>query len=529
MADDESLDEQLPEWKLDISLKQREIIETCKVRDGMRKFIFVNGCKWSGKTLGCIEAVIDHIWNVDGARVCIIAASIGAGDDSGVWTELIKHIEAHVAGDYGLDWWQDEGKRKICGARQKGASKKIYCEIKNKNGKKSYLELNSLKDEREVEKYFFNRYFSFIYWSELQTYKQRKSFDTLIQSLRIAEIAEEDHVLLCDGNPSDEGKRAWQYHLFFEFRVSDEVSEDEKPLQKNLKLIIINLNDNPYLSDERKREIAASYMHNPDLYSRYVLGEWTASSEGAHFADVFLPNEHLVGDVKELDPEILVPTDGCSELISGWDTGGKNPFAYIAEKLIFHIIEKDKDGKDVDKAIAAFRFLDELAFLDEDISPEEFTELFMEKMAFWQGMVHGEIRWQHWADNSALDFKESIAQRSVADEVFQVSEGTIKLEGFSKGKGSVGHRLRLWRKLLIQKRIVISAPKCPKLVEMNQMLKKGRTEGSIPKHSPYKHPFDAATYLVGSECWEELQNSILTIRTSAKESQAESKLVTVPM
>ena len=264
------------------------------------------------------------------------------------------------------------------------------------------------------------------------------------------------------------------------------------------------MDDNPYLSEDKKSIIRNIYRNSPSLWSRYILGKWVKVVEKGLFTKEFSRATHVVGGPNDKEPEILVPMEGCTELITSHDAGGVNPVSYIIEKCIIHTEKLD---------ISVFRYLDELAFIGEPISVEEFTLLLVKKMDFWEKEVGHEIRWSHWADRSALDIKESIANRTVADEMFSVSGGRIKLVGVDKGRGSVGNRIRLWRKLLIQRRILISGAKCPKLLEMNENINCGRVPDSVATHSFHKHPLDAATYAVAKECWDELQDSIITLRT----------------
>jgi hypothetical protein len=497
------------------SATKSELVDLCV--PSTHNFIgngFINHNTWAA-----LDSVIDYAWRVKDATICILCESIGAGDDSGIWTKLMKRIDTHIKANYGLEWWTEKGKKEHLGARQKGASKRIYAELKNMHGGKSYFELNSLKDEREVEQMFFNRYFSFIYWSELQHSRREETFTHIRQALRMETVAEDDLIILADGNPSDEGQRSWQYKLFFEFRTATDVSEIKKPLQKDLRLIQIFIEDNPYITPEKKLEIAADYADNPDLFARFVKGEWVDAVAGGVFTDVFLPNVHCIGDLKDKDPDILVPTDGCTELVTGWDTGGRNPSTHILEPII--LMEDDKP-------LRCFQYIDELAYVDEDIAPSEFTMQFMEKMDFWEKAIGHDIIWRHWADSSALDFKESIAERTPADEIFATSNGRIILQGVDKPHGSVAQRVWLWRRLLVRKRILISATKCPRLVATCKMLKHGRVRWTLPTKSPYKHALDSATYPLLKELWDELQTSIWAIRAQKKsQMDGESSLVLV--
>lgn len=511
-------------WKLDISPKQLEIMQACREKNGKRKYIFVNGPKWTGKTMGCLEALVDHAWNTKDASISVIAESIGSGAGAGIWNKLTeKTIPRWISGNFGFDWWRGEdGQSKKIGARLSG-EKKNFCEILNKYGGKSRFELDSLKDERNVEQFFFNRYFSMVYWSEAHNSRDRKTFITLYNSLRAEGLNDEDMVLLLDGNPSDEGKNSWLYKVFFEERIADDLPEDKKAIQQNLKLIIINLDDNPYLSDQRKKEIANDYAYNPDLHARYYLGEWTTASEGGLFSDIFVPAVHVLGDVKEKDPETPMPSSECVELFTGWDLGGRNPSAHIMEKIF------ERESPTSEKIVSKFVYLDELVYIGKDVAIGEFTEKFLlDKVLFWERIIGHPIKWTHWSDSNAFDHKEPISKQYYHQEVFAVSMGKIRLKSVIdyKGRDSIRLRVRLWRKMLIHQRIKISGVLCPKLVEMCQMIQKGLEPESISAHSEHKHPFDSATYPMIAECWDELRESVLTTR-KLSHAKSDSGLVCV--
>lgn len=507
---------------LDLSPKQFEIMRLCRLENGLKKYIFVNGPKKTGKSIGCWNAVVDHAWNTKDARVCVIASSITAGDDAGVWTELVeKIIPQWIGGDFGLKWWKGKkGQRYVEGARQKGTSKKLYCEITNKHGGKSTIQLDSLKDERDVEKDFFNRYFTMIYWSELQNFKEYKTFVTLTQALRAPGLPEDQFVLLCDGNPSDMGTNSPWYKLFFEDRISDDLPEDRKPMQKHLHLIIVTMDDNPYLTDEQKLSNAAEYASDPDLHARYVLGEWKQASTDALFVGVFKPSIHVLGDAKDNDPEIILPSDGCHELKTGWDFGGANPAMVIFEKCM-----TQREGQKHEQSV--FHFLDELVFIKEQIGVSEFTEMVLRKMNWLELQIGGPVDWQHWSDVSAFNHREPISQRYQHEEVYAVSGGRILLRAVEHGRNTVGPRIRLWRKLLFQERILMSAVKCPKLIEMCQAIRRKKLiPDSVTDGSPHKHVLDAATYALSRECYEELQDNIISLHTTKK---SESELISVAL
>lgn len=495
---------------------------------------FVGNGFLNHNTVSCLNAVVSHAWNTKGARVNIVVPSITAGDDSGVWSVLTEQIIPEwIDGDFGFDWWTPETGRVIRGPRQKGGSKKLYCEVTNKFGTKSHIEMNSLKDERDVEKDFFNRYFTMIYWGELQNFRERHTFDTMLQCLRLKGHHEDDFVMLCDGNPSDLGTESWMHKLFYQFRLQSEVKPEELPLQKKLQVLEIYLDDNTKLSDEKKMEIKSSYAHDPDLYDRYILGKWVKASTNALFLTNFKPSVHIIGDSKESDPEMLVPQDDCMELFGGWDHGSANPAFVIAEKLFRTVLRsRIRDGQKTDEWIeeSVFKFIDELIFVKSDLSVSDFTELAMEKITFWEKWLGREVAWTHWSDRSAFDQRESISNRYVYEEVYSVSGGKILLQAHEKSqiRGTKAPGIRLWKKLLFQDRLFFSAAMTPQLIEMNKVLRRDMRRGmpmdSVDKGQNERHAFDSARYLCASECWNELQEAVISMET---DKRPEPKLMTV--
>lgn len=544
-------------WQLDLAPKQMRVIQLCEERGNGQKIIFVNGPKYTGKSVACLNAVVSHAWNTNGASINVVVPTVTAGDDSGIWSLLTEHvIPEWIEGDFGLDWWIPERGKKIKGARQKGASKKLYCEIRNIHGGKSHIEMNSLKDERDVEKNFFNRYFTMVYWGELQNFQHRHTFDTLLSSLRLKGHPEDDFVLLCDGNPASTGEDFWAHKLFFVDRLNPDLPEDQKPLQKKLRVIEIYLQDNPYLSDERKQEIISQYAHDPDLYARYILGKWVKASSDALFFSVFRPSLHVVGDLMELDPDMLVPEETCGELFTGWDPGSANPAMVIAEKVFRTVnIEQElyeklgslqkarealkerseKNGKEVEmtREETVYKFIDEIVIVKGNLTIAEFSELALEKILFWERWVGRALKWTHWSDRSAFDQREAISNRYQYEEVYAVTGGKVMLQAHERSqiRGTKAPSIRLIRKLTFQNRLFFSAATVPHLITMMKVLKRDKRAGmptdSVDKNQDERHCFDALRYLTASEEWEELQNSVVSLVTAKRPDRPQ--LITVKL
>lgn len=496
-----------------------DLMRLCRLKTGLMKIIAVFGTRISGKSVGCQNAIADHLWNTKDASVLILCYTAGAAATSGIWNELTEKILPEwIAQGFGSEDGQNSFEWEM-EPKIHGSTKKIICSVRNKYGGVSKLELDSLDDEREVEKKFKSRYYSMIYWSEAGEFRQELTLTTLMMALRIMGLPDDEHILLIDANPPDNGTEHFLYKFFYELRIAREEDCDaaEKLIRRCLHLTEWNMNDNPFVSDERKALVKKMYEKNPNLYDRYVLGKWTMALKDALFADVFAPSIHCSGDIKNPDPmDELVPESGCVELITGHDVGGVNPVSYIIEKVY-----RNENGKEV----SVFKFLDELAFIGEEITVEEFFALFMEKMDYWERECGQTLDWSAcWADLSALNFRESISGRTVADEAYLVTNGRIKMIGVDKGRGSVAMRIRLLRKLLIQNRIIIS-PKCPRLIEMFQAVNRGKTDGSVAAHSKHRHALDGGGYPLTRELWNELQDDLMLTRKMLKPQSA--GLVTV--
>lgn len=513
----------LPDGNPELSPKQMSLMRLCRERTGVMKLIGVFGTRLSGKTVISCHCIADHLWNTKDASVLVLCSTAGSAATSGVWNELTeKIIPEWIAQGFGstdgLHAFEWEMEPKI-----HGSTKKMIGSIRNKHGGISKIELDSLDDEREVEKKFKSRYYSMIYWSEAGEFRQETTFTTLAMALRIMGLPDDEHILIVDANPPDNGTEHFLYKFFYQIRIQrdEDFKEDEqwlKIIKRSLLLTEWTMDDNPFVSDERKALVKGLYKNNPAQYDRYILGLWTKVVKNALFADSFMPATHCASDLK--NPQVedeLIPEVGCSELITGWDVGFKNPVTYVMEKVYREI-----NGKQ----ISIFKILDELEFVGEGVAVDEFTMVFLEtKVKFWETECGGEIDWVCWSDSSACNFKESIANRTVSDEVYAVSDGKLKLIGVDKGKGSVGNRIRLLRKLLNQNRILISNGKCPKLVDMLQCIGRGKVDGTINSHSEWKHFFDALTYALSKELWDELQDEV--INTRRRNKPATSELVTV--
>lgn len=463
-----------------------------------KRYQLVSGPRYSGKTFSVLHRLTKHAFDVPNARVAVVAISQTSASDEGAWQLLIQYIIPEwIAANIGLEWIREP--------YQDGITKKSKCSIKNRHGGESFFQLESLSNEDAVEAKFLGKVFTAIYISELSNFFQRKTFDILIPTLRAPWCRYEDSMLISDCNPSREGPDSWIVKLFRDFRVSSDVTEEEKSLQSELGFMEMFIDDNPFGDPRMVATLKATYANNPDLYNRFILGKWTRSTGDGIFDKVLLPNIHFVGEAASHvnpDPEILVPSENCSELCSGFDMGDVNSAAHIIEP--YQMIMESGEEK------LAFNVLDELAFIGEPMSTQEFTLLFMEKMDFWEKFLGRKVIWTHRSDQSAFIRFRASSNSYDAMEVARASNGRVVLEEDTRYPQSVGPRVRIMRKLLFEQRIFISAAKCPGLMESLQSLRQGKvkTDSLDDKSSRFKHCFDSVTYALSSFCHEELEQAI---------------------
>lgn len=507
-----------------ISEKQRRLLEVCR----KYKFVLASGPRLSTKTTGCEVALCDHAWNIPAANVCVAAISQSAALDSGVWEELTKiTLPQYMALPGSQMRWVRE-------PYVANVSKKPTCEVSNRFGGKCKIQLDSLKNENEVEARFKGKTYSCLYVSELSNFRERKTFDVWGECLRGRLWKEEDYLFLGDTNPSDEGENSWIYKVWWglkrmsEADILGEFGEKGKyllALRDAFTVVEFELADNIFNTEERINEVIGRYMHDEDLYNRYVKGEWVAASTEAIFAEVFREQIHVVGEIEtpaNKTPLILAPEENCFELICGWDPGSStNSAAVILEKWFRQVSEG--------KTELVFKQLDELAIIDEDHTIPEFVEAFLAKMRWWEEFCGKTFRWRHWSDRSVFDMREPKENKYYHQLINEASVGEIVLEAAYRGPNSVRQRVDLLRRLLFTQRILINRDFCPRTIRMYKALKRGTSQlHTIQKGSPHKHIFDAKMYAIASEASNELDQTVFeNLIRRTKEARTEGGLVCI--
>lgn len=476
-------------WVPNLFPKQFEIFNCNK------RYLLVSGPRKSGKTLGVLHKVVRHLWETDRARVAVVSKTLKSAKEGGVWSDMHDIVLPEwYNSNIGMENTTGEGKQYKLDQLTKTPS----FSVTNYHGTESEVLLFSIDNPgsfQEVEAKLKSTRFSMIYFSELSNFPNKNVFAVSLPQLRMFHLARNQHMWMADTNPSEEGESSWIYQLFYQERLAP--NHPRPKFQEQLSLIEIFWEDNPYFTQDDKEEILASCEYDSELFERYAKGLWTKGGMKSRvFANLYRPAVHVIGSCigEEKDWQVALPSENCTTLLSGWDTGDNNHAAVIMEKI-------DTAGDDF-----IFVVLDELVYLRQQISLEAFTLEFMEKMDKWEQTIGRHIEWRHWCDEAmALNWKAGAA--SYDSLIIQaVSNNRITLDPYpTRGeKHSVKSRAIMLRRLLSARRIVISAS-CAMTLQMLTELRLGKSDSEyIPRADPNKHVFDALTYCVGMETVENL-------------------------
>lgn len=372
------------------------------------------------------------------------------------------------------------------------ATRTHHFKTTNCYGSESECYLFSVEHDQDVEAKVKNLKASLIYFIELSNFKSRKVFDATISQLRSDTVPYEHQLWVADTNPPEDGEDSWIHDLFFKVDVGSELPVDiQEMLQREIKEMVVLPKDNPFLDDRQWAFLRGSYAHSKDLTDRYIEGKWIKDMSNGHFAQVFVEDKHVVGkiDTPRETREVIMPSEFCSELITGFDPGDVWMSAHIVEKVYSPF------G-------SVYCVLDELYNDGEQISTKEFTEAWMEKIEFYEEYVrtkyNREITWRHWSDNAANNNFKAAAGAFESNVVFQSSGGKIRLLSAPKGAGSVKRRVNITKLLLHEDRLFISA-NCTGCIDMIKSLKKGKGALNFVPRTKYKHRFDSLSYIFDAE------------------------------
>lgn len=473
------------------------------VLNDFHRFLLLSGPRKTTKTTCSVNKICRHLYTHDNAVVGIIGKSIRSIKSSGVWQDLIvletgikQWLRANIGFDYAVE------------PKITGDTKMSFFKIKNRYGGISECQVHSLEHDHEVEQKFMGTRYSMFYLPEAAQFKSESVIQILDDQLRIPTIPFEDHQILLDTNPAEEGPDHFIHRLWYR-----KCGEDEEPLSEKqaslYHVIEFTLDDNPFITEHEKQMLREKYSHDPIKKARFLDGKWERDTKGGVFEDVWSEQQHVIGSTNgpKDDWQILIPGQYSHEFSVGLDTGDVNHAASF-------ICPRETDTETI------FDLIDELVVVDRQISLADFTEGILEKRDSWEKIVRDlyganhKIVWRYWSDPSAADRYRSAADSFDSKIIRNVSDGQIILGFASKGSGSVKRRKDLLRRLLFQQRLSVSA-QCRSHIEMFRYLKPGPSQAEpIQRSSVHKHCFDSLTYALSNEAPAELdrRNSASIIR-----------------
>lgn len=460
-------------WAPELSEKQLAVFNCYK------RYVLCAGGRRNGKSVAVGHKVFRHLWETPGARVALIATTIKAAKESGAFSDLTEIVapiwmNSGIVGQSGLPLeYTSKGANGLPGPRTDAATRTSSFRIRNYYGGDSELMLFSINNENEVEAITKSKRFSMVWLSEGSNFTSDQIFKNVIQILRMFHLKPEQHQLIVDTNPAEDGEDHWIYKKWFKERVQDD--HPEPIIQKELALFEFQLEDNPFLSQFEIAELKASNCDNQGEYDRNVLGLWKRGHglKGKIFADIWIPQTHVISPMIDVD-------EGTVDLIGGWDIGEKNHAAHIVEKRIY-------------KGLTHYLVLEENVVIGEEKSTAMFAIEVYEKMQKIERFYQRRYNYRHWSDSSAFLFKAS-SETVDANIVLAATDGEVTLLAAEKPMYSVETGTKLMRRCIIENRLLVGA-NCPYTIEMFQELK----NTDIEEDTRLKHPFDSLRYIIYME------------------------------
>jgi PBSX family phage terminase large subunit len=468
-----------------------------EIFNNFRKFTLVSGPVKCGKTIGCLHRLLRHAWETPQARICIVAKTTKSAFAGGIWTDLTETVLGEWL-EANIGMRISSGKKNAPEVLIDGTTRLMYFDVINMFGGKSRIQLYSLDFDGDAEMIFKSGRYSMVMFSELSNFKNRIVFDASTERLRMPHLRPDQHLFLSDTNPDDPS--GWIYSLFYKERLAEDHPFPDQ--QKKFHVIEATLDDNPALSEDARNEIFARYAHDEDRRNRYCYGKWTCRTEEGLFSDVFMGDTHVLGNAsafEEADWELLLPTESCAAMVTGWDIGtSKNHSAHIIER-----IGAPGDNNSI------FHVLDEAVSVGVMITIEDFVEVMLERWEFWMKYIRENchdkaVEARHWSDTSAFNTFRAALGGFDHMVVAMASDGKFMLAGAPKSRGSVFKRVDLVRRLLFQNRLFVSA-RCTETIKMLGSLKAGKTKMEpIARGTGMIHVFDSLSYALSSELVNEL-------------------------
>jgi PBSX family phage terminase large subunit len=476
---------QLKFWLPELSQKQLILF------NAFERYLLVHGARRSGKSIGVAKKFTRHCLDVKGARACMLSKNIKLAKEGGPWSDLVDLVipEFESAGVMQM----------VTKPKLDAQTRSLYCEVSNRYGGSTRIYLSSLEHDADAERLLKSRRFSIIWVLEATNFARRSLFDTAVQSLRIPNLPFNQHQLIFDCNPAEDGQNNWIWKLWFgeknrEVTPADFKSEQQfrayREFQGQLRDISINIPDNPYLSQQEIDELYAQYQYDDATLRRYFYGEWVVANTDSFFAQQFRSEVHILGNVhtpKRDDWEVITIPPETQSIEVGVDIGDRSTSVTFVYK------QTDPKGRN------EYYVIDEVCVADDDVTLDALTQAILEVMDKWEKFVGHRIQFNFFSDSSSFNRKIS-ASDTEAMLVYNLSGGRIELRPVVKYRNSVIEGVSMIRRLLFESRLFFSA-QCIHTITMMRYLKPERASGTGVQKVPdskYKHAYDSLRYVLGA-------------------------------
>lgn len=474
-------------WAPALNPTQQEIF------DCQAKFVLAYGEKGSGKSVGCLHAMVRHCYENKNAFSMLGAITIRTGKDGALYDLENLVLPAWRDGNRYPEWengvrhpksgeLMDEGiGLEFTPSKQDPSTKDLIIWIGNIHGGWSKVMVVSLPYAEVVDARVRGPAPSFFYMEEITLTSSDAYFKYPAAQLgRRREITGPmQYYASC--NP--DGPSHWVYKTWWSECVETETGKRDP----NFAVFHVPIQENIDRLPPGYVEHLASILKDPIERRRLMNGEWVDRPSGnSIFKRFFMPEIHVIGDA--LKGIGWKPIKGFPVLV-GYDPGPVN----FSIHMLQMVPTKQK---------TIWVAFDELNFVGTYTPYHHVIPLLLKRMDYWntEAGEKQEFKFIHIADEAAFNQTRSDGSYD-SMEIERLGKGRIKLRACPKGKESVVQRVTMVNSMLLEESLFVSAT-CHKTQDMirNLASKKPKpgeydpTAAFKPMRSVYIHPFDSLTY-----------------------------------
>lgn len=457
------------------------------------RYVLAHGPRGTGKGIGCLHALIRHLYDNENALAMACALSIRVGQQGVLYDLESLVLPAWRDGNRYPDFLDgkphpkagelmDEGIGLIfTPSKMDPLTKDQIMWVANRHGGWSCVILVSLPYPQVIAARMKGPAPSLIYFDELGETPSDEYFKHFAAQLgRRRGMNKTPQQFYASCNPTGEG--SWVYQKYFVDCVDEKTglrnpqfSVHHVPLSENIDRLPPGYLDRLYeaYSDPYERQ-------------RLIDGKWVDRPSGdAIFKNYFSMELHVKGDyIKDMG---LMPFPNLP-IITGFDPGPAN----FCVSLMQRVVTKNNN--------TFWWIFDEVNLVGAFMPFRKVVPLLLKRFDYWDEQIKTKFKYYHVADEAAFNQVRPDGNMDCA-EIEKYGQGRIKLHPCPKGAGSVAERVSILINALLAQEIYVSAT-CYHTVQMllhlvSKKNKPGEYDsraGLTPVRSRHLHPFDSLTY-----------------------------------